>query len=240
MILLTGGSGRLGQALQALVPGMICPDSRTLDVTCPGSVERAVQGARPDVIVHAAAFTDVQAAQARPAECWNVNVNGTRWVAQAAQGVHAKLVFISTDYVFDGRRGQYREHEPPGIPTTFYGLSKLVAEEAARACADHLIVRTSFRSSPFPHPVAFTDQFTSQDYVDVIAPELALLITRARALSDAVLHVGTERKSVYDLARRRSGSVRPGRRAEASLSLPADVSLDVTRWRELKAGWGVP
>jgi dTDP-4-dehydrorhamnose reductase len=86
--------------------------------------------------------------------------------------------------------------------------------------------------------VAFTDVYTGQDYVDVIAPEIALAVRHARDIPDATLHIVTERKSVYELARRRSPGVKPRARGEAGVALPEDVSLDARRWRRLKASLG--
>ena len=236
-VLLTGGSGRLGTELRALIPGVIAPSSAELNVRDPEQVLHKVLELRPDLIVHAAAYTDVGAAERERALCWALNVEGTRAVARAANAVGAKLLHVSTDYVFDGTRGLYQEDEPPGPPVNYYALTKLVAEEAARGAQSHLIVRTSFRPREWPYETAFTDVFTSQDYVDVIAPEIARVIRGHDRIPAGTLHVATERKSVYDLARRRRPDVRPGKRAEAGVTLPADVSLDTSRWRALKAGF---
>jgi dTDP-4-dehydrorhamnose reductase len=129
----------------------------------------------------------------------------------------------------------YKEEDPPGPVCNYYALSKLVAEEMVRLAPRHLIIRTSFRPRQWPYPVAFTDVYTSQDYVDVIAPDIALAITSYSTIPDAVLHIATERKSVYELARRRRADVRPGSKREARVTLPDDISLDTRRWQALKA-----
>lgn len=234
-VLLTGGSGRLGTELRALLPGLIAPGSAELDVTDEANVAAFARDLRPALIVHAAAYTNVGLAEKERERCWAVNVGGTRNMARAANAVGAALLHVSTDYVFGGERGHYREADVPGPPVNFYALSKIVAEEAARGANRHLIVRTSFRPREWPYETAFTDVFTSQDYVDVIAPEIALIISRFADIEFDTLHVATERKSVYDLARRRKPGVRPGTRALANVNLPADVSLDTARWRELRA-----
>jgi dTDP-4-dehydrorhamnose reductase len=113
-----------------------------------------------------------------------------------------------------------------------------VAEELVRLAPRHLIVRTSFRPREWPYPVAFTDVYTSQDYVDVIAPEIALAIRHYREIPYPTLHIATERKSVYELARRRRPDVRPGSKREVSVALPDDISLDTSRWQTLKGVWG--
>ena len=145
------------------------------------------------------------------------------------------LVYICTDYVFDGTRGNYKEEDPLGPVCNYYSLTKLVGEELVRLHRPHLVLRTSFRPREWPYPVAFTDVYNSQDYVDVIAPELALAITRCREVGFDTLHVATERKSVFELARRRRPDVKPGSKAQAKVRLPDDISMDVSRWREVKA-----
>lgn len=240
-VLLTGGGGRLGTELRALLPGLgtetVAPASAELDITDGAQVMDVVRRERPDVIVHAAAYTDVGGAERNRDQCWAVNVEGTRNVVRAANSVGAKLVQISTDYVFSGETGNYREDDTPGPVVNFYALSKLVAEEAARAATRHLIVRTSFRPREFQYPVAYSDVFTGQDYVDIIAPMIGLAVRHSPEIENGVLHIVTERKSVYELARRRRPDVREGTRAEAGVTLPGDVSLNTERWDALRQEW---
>jgi len=245
-IVLTGGSGVLGRELVDLLPNAHAPTHAQLDICRPEHVLEALRELRPDVVVHAAAYTDVAAAERDRAACWRVNVAGTRAVVAAARDVGARLVHVSTDYVFhgdgappaaEGRQpwSGYREDDPPGPVRNYYALSKLAAEEVARTLTGALVVRTSFRPRAWPYPVAFADVFTSQDYVDVIAPELALAIRNLERVPFDTLHIATERKSVYELARRRRPDVRPGSKREAGVELPDDIALDVGRWRGLRA-----
>lgn len=236
-ILLTGVGGRLGTELRGLLPDVIAPSHAECDVTDPEAVRSAVERYRPAVVVHAAAYTDVAGAESRRDLCWRTNVEGTRHVAMAAANAGAALVHMSTDYVFEGTRGGYRENDTPGPPRNYYSLTKLVAEQIARMCPRRLILRTSFRPRQWPYDKAFTDVFTGQDYVDILAPEIALAIRRLEDIPFEILHIATERKSVYDLARRRRPDVRPASKKEAPVELPDDISLDTGRWQELKARW---
>lgn len=242
-LLITGGSGRLGRELRSYLsasgqtsaaPVVRAPGSDELDVTDHAEFLRQAVEFEAQVIVHAAAYTDVLAAEAGREACWRVNVEGTRNAALAATASGAKLVHISTDYVFWGDRGDYAEDDVPGPVRNYYALTKLVAEEAARAAEDHLVIRTSFRPREWQYPTAFADLYTSQDYVDVIAPEIAVAVLSANQIGYSTLHIGTERKSVLDLARRRSPEVLAGSRADAGVELPEDVSLDISRWQELR------
>ncbi|KPK85330.1 MAG: dTDP-4-rhamnose reductase [Phycisphaerae bacterium SM23_33] len=239
-IFLTGGSGRLGSELRRLLPGIVAPDETELDITRPEDLAQALDESEAEVLVHAAAYTDVAAAEHNRRLCWKVNVEGTRNVARAAGERGIFLVHISTDYVFDGSRGGYKEDDPVGPVCNYYSLSKLVAEELARMCPRHLVIRTSFRPRQWPYPVAFTDVYTSQDYVDVIAPEIALAIRRCRDIPYHTLHIATERKSAYELAKRRREDVAPASKAAGKVALPDDISLDSSRWQELKKRWSSP
>lgn len=238
-VLLTGGTGRLGREIIPLLANVVAPHRGEMDITRMYEVEAAIEKFEPDVIVHAAAYTDVLGAERDRDTCWRVNVLGARNVAQAAMRHGIDLIHISTDYVFEGTRGLYSEDDTPGPVCNYYALTKLVAEELVRMVPKHLVIRTSFRAREWPHPVAYADMYTSQDYVDVIAPKIALAIARYRDITYSTLHIATERKSMYELARRRKPDVSPGTRTSSSVNLPRDVSLDISRWKELQREWGV-
>jgi len=236
--LLTGGSGRLGTELRTELPALgvevFAPPRADLDVTRIGTISEALERYEPDVVVHAAAYTDVAGAEKEREACWASNVGGTRNMVLALAGSKTKLIHVSTDYVFWGDKGGYAEEDTPGPVRNYYALSKLVAEEVARARSGSLVIRTSFRPREWPYPVAFEDVYTSQDYVDVVAPEVALAVRYAPSIPYPVLHIAAERKSVYELARRRSPDVRAGSRKESKVDLPEDISLDIRLWRSLR------
>ena len=236
-IWITGGSGRMGTELIPLLMAagwmVEAPSSSQVNILEPNSIAQSLELFRPSVVLHLAAYTDVAKAELERDRCWKVNVEGTRNVARAAQQIGARLVHISSDYVFDGERGNYLETDAPN-PSNFYSLSKLVAEEASRQASDGLIVRTSFKESVWRYPMAFSDQFTSADFVDVIARELVLLLKHLEKVQTDVLNIVTERKSVFDLAVRRNPNLVSGSRADAKVHIPPDVSLNIAKWQKLK------
>jgi len=145
-ILITGADGQLGRELRLvlnkhrLVLG-VWPEFDLLK----DDVERCVREADPDVIIHAAAYTNVERAEQEPDMAMAVNAEGTERVARAASKVGARLICLSTDYVFDGRKGTpYQETDKPN-PLNAYGRSKLEGERRAVAsCPNTLIVRTAW------------------------------------------------------------------------------------------------
>lgn len=146
-VLVTGGTGQVGRALTRLAPPgstVVALGSQSCDVTDPGSVRRAVETHRPELIVHCAAMTDVDGCERDPHRAWTVNALGTQHVAAAAQESGARLVYLSTNYVFDGEAHEpYHEFARPN-PINVYGLTKLAGEDIVRAiCPRHYIVRTA-------------------------------------------------------------------------------------------------
>ncbi len=236
-ILMTGGGGRLGSEIRQLIPNIAAPDLPDFDITNPDDVAREFDRYQPKVVIHAAAYTDVSGAERNKSVCWSVNVDGTRNIVKAAIKHNSFLIHISTDYVFFGDTGMYKEEDPVGPVRNYYSLSKLAAESIAKAADRCLIIRTSFRPKEWPYKTAFSDLYTSQDYVDIIAQEIALAIKNYYRIPYDVIHIATERKSILELARRRKPDVIPGLRKDADVDLPHDISLDITRWLELKKGW---
>lgn len=148
-LLVCGAAGMLGRdvvrAARLAGHDAIACDSATLDVTDPGALNAAARNASPEAIVNCAAYTDVDGAEADPEGAMRVNAGGARNVAAAAALVDASVLYVSTDYVFDGSKGSpYVESDEPG-PLGSYGASKLAGEvETAAVNPRHHVVRTSW------------------------------------------------------------------------------------------------
>lgn len=147
-VLVTGASGQLGydviKRLNALGDEPVGADREEFDITDGKATEDYITALRPDVIVHCAAYTAVDKAEDDRDTCRNVNVDGTRNIALACEKIGAKLVYISSDYVFGGSGTQPLEIDAPKDPQNIYGITKLGGEEEAKKCQKHFIVRTSW------------------------------------------------------------------------------------------------
>ena len=150
-ILITGGTGMLGRTLVRRLVGheLRAPGSRELDVTSAQVVTAAISQWRPQVVIHTAAHTKVDACETELERAFAINAIGSANVAIACQRAGARLIAISTDYVFRGDFDRsYREWDAVG-PRTVYGQSKLAGEEAIRThCADHVIARVAWLYGP--------------------------------------------------------------------------------------------
>lgn len=117
-------------------------DYTQLDLTRKGDVKSLISSFQPDVVMNAAAMSNVDWCEDHRQEAWNVNVVGVEHLVEAARKVGAKLIHISTDYVFDGKTGSYSEDDKPN-PINYYGKTKLAGENAIRiADIDYAILRT--------------------------------------------------------------------------------------------------
>lgn len=234
-MLLTGGSGLLGIELRKLGVEFDAPTRDELDITDAAAVSRYVASSSPDVIIHAAAVTNNREIEANPSEALDTNIKGTTNLVQACIGTRIRLVFLSTDYVYKGDHGNYMETDPV-LPSNLYAWTKLAGEAAVCAVANHLIIRTSFGSPAFDYPAAFTDKWSSKEYVDVIAPEL---LEAARSPLTGIVNIGGARRTIYDYAVSRNPDVKKIERSNSRHESPADTSMSLDKWQSYKEGAGV-
>jgi dTDP-4-dehydrorhamnose reductase len=146
-ILITGSNGLLGQHLVKLLTGTtsheviatsrgenrLLPSDKyqffSLDITDGVAVNDFILSSKPEVIIHAAAMTQPDECEKNEIACWNVNVTATRFLTDAAAKVDARFIYLSTDFIFNGLNGPYRETDEPN-PVNYYGSSKLAAEKS--------------------------------------------------------------------------------------------------------------
>lgn len=198
-LLITGGEGQLGRALQAALPvavQAVALGHHQLDITDAAHIREALEAARPDAVINAAAFTDVDRAEYESETAYRINALGPRLLAEASAGRGIPILHISTDYVFDGRKTTpYTEDDAPN-PLSVYGASKLQGEEAVRSGnPKHYVVRTAWlyhtTGQNFvntmrglgnrPAVQVASDQYGSPTYAPHLAQALLELLSRGSA-----------------------------------------------------------
>lgn len=147
--LITGGTGQLGHDIvKELISrgelNYLDPTTKEMNITNKDEVEKVILGYKPDIIFHCAAYTAVDKAEEDRENCYNVNVNGTKNIVEVAKRINAKVVYISTDYVFDGTKKTEYETEDITNPINYYGYTKLLGEKEVQQLNDYLIVRISW------------------------------------------------------------------------------------------------
>lgn len=180
-ILITGGNGQLGQELQHLFQerrvAYEAADVQELDITNQDQVDAYFSKHRPDVVYHCAAYTAVDKAEGEGKKANEmVNAVGTEIIAKACQKYAALLVYISTDYVFDGTRtsGEYLPDDPKG-PRNEYGRTKLLGEQAVQKyCSKYYLVRTAWVYGQWGHNFVYTmlNLAKTHDKLTVVADQV--------------------------------------------------------------------
>jgi dTDP-4-dehydrorhamnose reductase len=240
-VLITGGSGLLGGYIQDELENHVnplsyesveyyAPSSHECNVMSKESVSRSFYSYNPDIVIHCAAIAKFKDVDKNPQKALMVNVTGTcNIIGQCEAGSlgrtddGVKLVYISTDHVFDGMGGLYDTHEKIN-PISRYAKMKAAGELSVLTYRNPLVIRTSFCPEKFPFDTAYVDKYTSQDYVDLVAPKIV-----DAALSDqtGIINIGHKRRSFYELAKERNPNIKKGSISEVMGPVLIDTSLKV-------------
>ncbi len=227
-LLVTGASGLLGNWVVAeakndyeVTPTDIIepshPNTVKADIVKSDEIRQLFKRIGPDVVIHTASETNVDRCETERERAWKINVDGTRNLADASSETGAKMLYVSTDYVFDGEKSLYCEDDTPN-PIDFYGLTKLEGErQALKRCKNLAVLRTSVLYGKHPTKQDFAtwvinkikqgqeitvvdDHFNTPTLAENLA-QMALEITE-RDLQGIFHTSGCERISRYDFARK--------------------------------------
>ena len=226
-ILLTGGSGTLGTELLNLFKHtkytVLSPRSSELDIQDYVACRDWFKINKPDLVIHSAAYTNVKESEQNFIKSININIIGTCNMIRCCEEQNIKLVYISTDYVFDGEKGNYKTTDAIN-PLSKYAKSKAAGELAVRMYENSLVIRTSFYGYNFPYEKAFVDQWSSKDYVDIIAPKI---LKESTSNKTGISHIAGTRRTIFDIAKERASNVVAAFRNEIKYKIPHDTSLEI-------------
>jgi dTDP-4-dehydrorhamnose reductase len=215
-ILIFGASGQLGLELSNILKGDLIKvynsneikDGYKLDLTNFSMVEDFILKKKPDIIINTAAITDVDKCETEKDIAYKVNAEVVKHIVRVARVIEAYFIQISTDYVFDGQKGLYREEDLPN-PINYYGLTKLLGDAYALSYDDSLVIRTSgiFRNKGFPIYVYKTLKENKEVnafkgyYSPISARKLAESIDEIiQYRKTGIINIAGERISRYELA----------------------------------------
>lgn len=227
-ILITGASGLLGSNLKKLINTnnykILTPSSSVLNIKNYNSVSDYFSNNNINICIHCAAFKDVMDIESNlvsTIRAIDTNVIGTANVLYSCMQKNIKLVFISTDHVFDGEKGNYETNDALN-PLSKYAKTKAAAELTVRTYENSLIIRTSFFDTFFPYDKAFIDQWSTKDYIDIMAP---MILKECLSNKKGIVHVASSKKTLYDLAVERKKDVSKISVKDVTFKVPIDTSL---------------
>jgi len=205
-ILLLGGSGTLGKQIKLTLSerniDFCSPNKTECDIERKETVEKYVKDS--DIIIHAAGFINLLDSEDNPEKSISANVLGTHNVVLNCRKYEKRLIYISTDTVFSGDNPPYTTES--GVnPKNVYGMTKACGELLTRTLKDYLVIRPPFiRGTIFNYTKAFSNQYTSRQYVNEISDDIVDL-----ALTEeiGIKHIVGEHKSILELARETKSDV---------------------------------
>ena len=228
-ILITGGAGKLGSALLEVIDNAISGTREKFDFTN----EKMVTGflnSNPAIntIVHCGAMVSPPKVNEQIDKAIHDNIIGTALLSLICFQRNIRLIYISTDYVFSGEKGNYNEQDEL-MPQNKYAWSKLGGECAVQMLNDFVIIRMSFGPDIFPYKAAFIDQFTSRESASEIVKKIKNIVLSS---FKGVIHIGGSRKSVYDYALSIGAeSIDAISIKDMTVKMPKDTSLDTSLYK---------
>ncbi len=224
-VLVTGANGLLGSKVVAraerheVYPTHATrptfPDSQRMDITNESDVKRVFSRVKPDILIHAAAETNVDKCEKEREHAKRVNADATRILAETCKRTDTMMAYVSTDYVFDGEKGRYSEEDEPN-PVNYYGLTKLIGERhVTDICPRYALLRTSVLYGTHPEKLNFAkwtisvlaqgkpisvvdDHYNSPTLADNFAKVILELVEKEL---EGIYHIaGSERISRYRFA----------------------------------------
>lgn len=243
MILLTGASGKLGQAIcqSGLFPNLLSPTHKEMDIIDHKTVDSFFEKYSIDTVIHAAALARMAECEKDPSRALKTNTLGTLNMVTAIlekekkRQKNIRMIYISTDGVYAGKKGNYSEHDET-IPYNMYGWTKLGGECAVRMLSNYCIIRTSFFD---PTTIRFDtsaiDSYSSKMPLSKLVEAIAKLV---QSNFIGVINIGDERKSDYERFKFFKKDLKPCTQKDilTSVSFPMaeDASLNCKLWEKLK------
>jgi len=193
-VFITGGSGALGKVLVKHLSKSydVCsPSSTKCDITNYAQLEKAINDFNPDTVIHLAAFVDTFGCEQDKSKAIDVNIGGTINLTKILLQTQCRLIYISSEYVFKGDKGNYSINDKLD-PINVYGKTKASAEYVISILDSFKILRVPFIKELYPS--VFTDQYCSRYFLDEVAPLIEFNILNN---PNNLIHISPVRKSLY-------------------------------------------
>ncbi len=230
-IVITGGSGRFGIILKKIRSknNLFFPDKKKLNIESFKSIKNYLNKIKPDILIHLAGLSrPMSIHDADIKRSINLNIIGTANITKACEEKNIKLIYFSTNYVYPGKKGNYKESHSL-LPVNSYAWSKLGGEASVQLYKNSLILRVCMTEKPFVHKIAFSNVITSFTYHENIAKILFKLINKK-----GIINIGGPTMSVYDFAKKDNRFVIKKRLKEKNkIGIPINSSLNINKLKKI-------
>jgi len=228
-ILVTGGDGRFSKVLkkQNTKLNLFFASKKQCDITNINSISKIVKKIKPKIIIHCAGLSRPMVVHEKNiSKSIDLNIIGTSNITKICKKHNIKLIYFSTGYVYEGKKGNYSENDPVK-PFNNYGLSKLGGECAVSMYKNSLILRITMTEKPFLHKKAYTNLKTNFMYHEDLVKILPKIINKK-----GILNVGGKSQSVYEFAKSKKINVKKIKAKNLS-KLPLRQDMNINKLKKL-------
>ena len=226
-IVVTGGTGRFGKILKSLKKKdkFLFPNKRELNILNFKNIEKYLKKIKPNIVIHLAGLSrPMNIHDQNISKSIDLNIIGTANITKACEKKNIKLIYFSTNYVYPGKKGNYKEDDPIK-PWNNYSWSKLGGECATQMYKNSLIIRLCMTEKPFLHKKAYANVKTNFLFQDEAAKLIFKVINQK-----GILNLGGTPQTVYQFAKRYNGSIK---KAFSKGELPKRIDMNLTKLKKL-------
>ena len=231
-IIVSGGEGRFSNEMKKINTSheVFFLSKEEMNICDPNSVEKSILKYKPDIFIHNAALSRPMSLHGDfPERSIDLNIIGTSNCVISCIKHSIKFVYISTDFVYPGETGNYKETDGV-LPFNKYAWSKLGGECACMLYDNSLVLRMSMIENPFPHKKAFSDSFRSNIWHE---EAIEILYSLIESGAKGIYNVGGERKSVHDFVSTGLTDIEKDTIKNYSERIPRDISLNVDKLNKI-------
>ena len=225
-IVITGGSGRFGSVLQKKYKSdkLFYPNKKELNILSTESIEKYLKKIKPKILIHLAGLS-------RPMKMHNddiiksidLNIIGTGNIVKICSKLRVKLIYFSTSYVYEGKKGNYKETDPV-LPFNNYAWSKMGGECSVRMYKNSLILRCCMTEKPFVHKSALVNVKANFIFQDEIADVIFKIINKK-----GILNIGGKIQTIYDFAKKNANV----KKSFLKKGFPKNPSMNIAKFQKI-------
>jgi dTDP-4-dehydrorhamnose reductase len=225
-IVITGGSGRFGSILQKKYQSnkLFYPKKSQLNILSTKSIEKYLKKTKPKILIHLAALSRPMNIHDNDiSKSIDLNIIGTANVVKICSKLKIKLIYFSTNYVYEGKKGNYKETDPV-LPVNNYAWSKLGGESSVQMYKNSLILRVSMTEEPFIHKKAFSDVQTNFIFYKEVANILFKILNYK-----GIINIGGKIKSPYNFAKKYNKNLKKTLAKNKIKNFPLKPSMNISK-----------
>ena len=230
-IVISGGSGRFGTYLKKIRTKhkLFFPSKKQLDILNKKNIYKYLKKNKPEILIHLAGLSRPMNIHEKDViKSINLNIIGTANITMVCSTLNIKLIYFSTNYVYPGKRGNYRETDPL-LPVNNYAWSKLGGETSVQLYKNSLILRVCMTEKPFVHKKAFVNVKTSFTYHQEAAKILFKLLNKK-----GIINLGGKKQSIYNFAKKDNKKIKKiYLKKNIKSIMPFDSSINLSKLKKI-------